>query len=91
MVRPKEPILRIGQVPGHLRHEGPVGRRREARNVSPSGLQIDEEENVVSGEPERRPHFCREEVHASYLAPMRAQEGSPRGGPIRCRAYTVVL
>ena len=30
--------------------------------MSPSGLQIDEEEHVVSGEPERRPHFCREEV-----------------------------
>ena len=35
---------------------------------TPSGLQ-DEEEPVVRGKPERRPHVCREEVPASSLAP----------------------
>ncbi len=59
---------------------------------TPSGLQIDEEEPVVSGAPERRPHVCREEVPASSLrASLRTQERSPRGGPTRCRASPVVL
>ena len=71
-VRAKEPILSIGQVPGHLRHEGPVGGRRDAGHVGTPGLQVDEEQDVERGQPERRPHFRREEVHPGHLAPMRA-------------------
>ena len=68
----EEPVHRIGQVPGDLRHEDPVGGGRDTGHVGTPSLQVDEEQDVLRGEPERRPHFRREEVHPGDLAPLRA-------------------
>ncbi len=66
---------------------------------TPSGLQIDVEEHVVRGEPERRPHVCREEVPASARAPhcarknVRHEVGRPGAGrlPWSLRTVPIVL
>src|ERR1700730_1584060 len=78
-------------IPGYLLHPSLIGVNGDAGDVHPSGLEVDEEENVVGHQPAQREHLHTEEIGSCQYRQVRSDERCPRGRalPLRGRRYAV--
>lgn len=53
----QEVIKTVGEVPGHLSHEGRVGMRRDPGKVNDSSRDLGDEKDVEGRQPMRGPHI----------------------------------
>ena len=70
----QKPVYSVAEVPRDLGHERISGMPCYTGDVNASRLQVDNEEDVVRLESERRPHLHREEVCRRDLPPSEGIE-----------------
>ena len=73
----EEPVLDIERVACDLFHPGPVGPGLDPRDLDLPGGDVDQEEDVVPNQPDRRDGFDGEEVGGGDRSEMRLGESSP--------------
>jgi len=82
-VATKDTIIRAGQHPRDLKHEGVIRMWRRSHEMHAPRLELDDKERVVRHQPAHRPHLGGEEIRGGDRAPVGGQKRAPRHRPLR--------